>query len=107
VRTIENLENVVYSTRRHTAATDAPEGVIVYMRTANDNDALALIDRFGNSVTQSQLRILQLAECRPDTPAIPRHELHHRLVEKGVAHLVKEEQQIGGQLGRPSGARFR
>jgi hypothetical protein len=33
--------------------------------------------------------------------------MHHDLVKAGVEHIASEEQRIGGQLGRPSGARFR
>ena len=77
------------------------------MRTADGNDSLAWIDGAGKSVTQSQLAILRAAECAPDTPAVPRQEKHHELVEAGVRHMVQEEKSIGGQLGRPSGARFR
>jgi hypothetical protein len=29
------------------------------------------------------------------------------MVAKGVEHIAAEEKQVGGQLGRPSGARFR
>ena len=29
------------------------------------------------------------------------------MVETGVRHIVREEKRVGGQLGRPSGARFR
>ena len=43
----------------------------------------------------------------PDTPAVPRLSTHHQLVAKGVEHIVKEERNTGGQLGRPSGARFK
>ena len=32
---------------------------------------------------------------------------HHELVRKAVELVATEERQIGGQLGRPSGARFR
>uniref|UniRef100_A0A7V4G824 NgoFVII family restriction endonuclease n=1 Tax=Desulfobacca acetoxidans TaxID=60893 RepID=A0A7V4G824_9BACT len=106
-KTIPELPNVVYSTRAHNPTPGAPEGVLVYLRTAEGNDSLAWIDREGNSVTQSQLAILKAAECDPKTPAIPRHEQHHDLVRRGVEHLVTEEKSIGGQLGRPSGARFR
>ena len=77
------------------------------MRTADGNDALAYIDRDGRSITESQLEILSAAECRPDTPAQPHHETHHQLVEEGVKHVVREEKRVGGQLGRPSGARYR
>ena len=41
------------------------------------------------------------------TPALPRHEKHHDLVKKGVELILEEEKSVGGQLGRPSGARFR
>ncbi len=106
-KTIENLPPVVYSTRAHTPVLGQPEGVLVYMKTAEGNDALALIDREGKSITQSQLAILRLAQCEPDTPAIPRDKDHHTLVTAGVKHILEEEKNTGGQLGRPSGARFR
>lgn len=106
-KAIEEMSNVVYSTRAHDSTPTQPEGVILYMKTAEGNDALALIDRHGRSVTQSQLTILRLAQCEPDTPAIPRDRQHHELVEKGAKHLLEEEKSTGGQLGRPSGARFR
>ena len=77
------------------------------MRTSDGNDALAYVDREGHSITESQLEILSAAECRFDTPAQPHHESHHELVAEGVRHVVKEEKRVGGQLGRPSGARFR
>ena len=55
----------------------------------------------------SQYKILKAAACRPDTPAPPRLGNHHELVKRGILHIVEEEKSIGGQLGRPSGARFR
>ena len=61
----------------------------------------------GNSVTQSQFEILKVAACEPGTPALPRQEEHHAIVAKGVERIATEEKQVGGQLGRPSGARFR
>jgi superfamily II DNA or RNA helicase len=104
---IRELPDVVYSTRPHTPTGDQPEGVLIYMRTGEGNDALAWMDTSGNSVTQSQLAVLRAAESKPDTPALPRHPLHHELVQKGVQHMLEEEKQTGGQLGRPSGARFK
>jgi hypothetical protein len=92
---------VVYSTKSHKATPEQPDGVLVYMRTADGNDSLAWTNGDGNSVTQSQLAILKAGECLPDTPALPRQERHHELVEAGVKHMVKEEKSIGGQLGRP------
>jgi len=107
LKTIPALPNVVYSTRPHKPLASQPEGALVYLRTAEGNDALAWIDKNGNSVTESQFTILKAAECGPDTPALPRHHEHHEMVTKGVKLIVETEKSVGGQLGRPSGARFR
>ena len=104
---IPNLPPVVYSSRRHQASAEKPEGVLVYMRTADGNDALAWMDKDGNSVTESQFIILKAAACPLNTPAVPRRENHHELVRKGAELIISEERRVGGQLGRPSGARFR
>ena len=106
-KTIEELPSGVYSSKAYRDRPERPEGALVYMRTAQGYDALAWIDRDGRSVTESQFEILRAAECRPDTPALPRHDTHHGLVRKAAEHIVREEKQVGGQLGRPSGARFR
>lgn len=102
---IPALPQVVYSTKAHNHKT--PEGVLIYLKTAEGNDALAWIDKEGKSVTESQYEILKTAECLPVTPAIPRADNHHELVQKGVELIIEEEKSVGGQLGRPSGARFR
>lgn len=109
---IEELPGVVYSTKPLT--TDGagpgfgPEGVLVYVRTAQGTDALAWLDRKGRSVTESPLAILKAAECTPDTPTRPRLANHHELVRQGVAMVSREgHSSTGGQLGRPAGARFR
>ena len=104
---VSELPDVVFSSRHHEAIAQRPEGVLVFMRTAEGNDALAYVDREGQSITESQLEILSAAECRPDTPTRSHHESHHELVAEGVRHVVREEKRVGGQLGRPSGARFR
>ena len=106
-RAVTNLPDVVFSSRHHAPIAQRPEGVLVFVRTPDGNDALAYVDRDGKSITESQLEILASAECKPDTPAQPHHEVHHKLVEQGVKHIAREEQRVGGQLGRPSGARFR
>ena len=104
---ITAMPNVVYSTRPHKPTVDQPEGALVYLRTAEGNDALAWINKEGESVTESQFTILRTAECKPDTLALPRHDQHHEMVAKGVKLIVETEKSVGGQLGRPSGARFR
>jgi superfamily II DNA or RNA helicase len=106
-KTIEDMPNVVYSTRAHTPTPPQPEGVLLYMKTTEGNDSLIWVDRDGNSVTQSQLAVLRAAACAESTPAMTRDEQHHELVKKGTELIVEEEKNAGGQLGRPSGARFR
>jgi hypothetical protein len=104
---IPELPQVAYSTRNHKPTENSPEGVLVYLKTAEGTDALTSIDKNGSSITESQYAILRAAECKPGTPAIPRHEKHHELVRKGVELIIEEEKSIGGQLGNPRGARFR
>ncbi len=104
---VTDLPDVALSSRDHDPIAQRPEGVLVFTRTADGNDALAYVDKEGRSITESQTEILAAAECRRDTPAQPHHERHHDLVAEGVAHIVREEKRVGGQLGRPSGARFR
>lgn len=106
-RIIPELAPVVYSTRQHQPTTNAPEGVVVYLRTAEDNDALIWMDKSSRVVTESQKSILDAAKCSPDDPALQRLDNHHDLVRQGVEQVLKEERSVGGQLGRPSGARFR
>ena len=117
-RQIEQLPNVVYSTRtnplRHSresenpsASAPNPSGVLVYLRTASDNDALIRLDADGDTVSQSHFAILNAARCASNTPPAPRQPRHHELVTTAVRQAAVEEKRVGGQLGRPSGARFR
>lgn len=104
---IRDLPNVSFSTRHQPKSGGLPEGVLMYVRTGEGADALSWIDKNGKTVTESQLAILQAAQCHPETPAIPRHPDHFRLVEKGVEEIIRENKNTGGGLGRPSGARYR
>ncbi len=104
---IPALPAVVFSAKQHKATPADPEGILVYLKTPEGNDALAWMDKHGHSVTESQLRVLKAAQCEPDTPALPRDEEHHMLVKMAVEQVLKEEKNIGGGLGRPSGARFK
>ena len=104
---IEDLPPVVHSSKAHSEDPERPAGALVYVRGGQGYDSLAWIDRAAGSVTRSHFEILRAAACPPDTPPLPRHETHHALVAKAVAHVASEEKQVGGQLGRPSGARFR
>lgn len=99
--------DVVFSTRRHNPSPANPEGVLVFLRTSEGNDALAYIDKNGASFTESQAEILKAAACSLDTPAQPHHEMHHKLVHEALKHVAKEEKRIGGHLGRKSSPRYR
>ena len=104
---IPALPSVVYSTQPHEVTDTTPEGTLVYTQTAQGNDALAWIDRNGQSVTESQYAILQAASCKPETEAQPPLNEHHHLVQEAVRLITAEEQSVGGGLGPPSGARRR
>lgn len=105
---IEKLPSVVYATKsREIGAEQFPAGVMVYIKTELGNSALAWIDEQGRSISESQFAILRAASCKLGTPALPHQANHHDLVRQGVDHLLLERMGLsGGQLGRPSGARF-
>ena len=107
---IPAMPDVVFGTKPHDPAPGQPGGVLVYMRTAEGNDALAWVDESGQSVTESQFAVLRAAACTPDAPALPRRDDHHDLVAAGVTLMTEENHnkyRVGGQLGRPSGARYK
>jgi superfamily II DNA or RNA helicase len=106
-KTIPDLPPVAFATKPHRPTDREPAGVLVYLKTAEGTDALAWMDKNANSITESQFAILKAAECTPETPALNRQEDHHALVQKAAEIILKEEKSVGGQLGRPSGARFR
>ena len=106
-KVITKLPAVVYSTKSHEPTDSEPAGALVYIRTGEDNDALAWMDTEKNSVTESQFTILQAAACEPETEALEPLEEHHSFVQAAAKLIVSEERSVGGQLGRPSGARFR
>jgi superfamily II DNA or RNA helicase len=107
LKTISELPSVVYSAKNIESSELEPSGVLVYVRTGQGNDALAWVNEIGESVSQSQLDILRAAQCSPETPAAGRLDNHHELVRLGAEMIAAEEKMVGGQLGRPSGARFR
>ena len=106
-KTIEELPAVVHSSKACNERPNRPNGVLVYMRTVQGNDTLIWVDRSGKRISESQFDILRAPECDPDTPALVRHDTHYALVEKAVVLAHNSEKRVGGQLGRPSGARFR
>jgi hypothetical protein len=106
-KAIPALPCVAYSARAHHVTKTKPFGALVYLKTAQGNDALAWVNEQGENVTESQFEILKAAQCSPKTAALPHPGNHHELVRKAVEFVANEEKSVGGQLGRPSGARFR
>jgi superfamily II DNA or RNA helicase len=104
---IEKLPDVVYSTREHEPTGSDPEGVLLYLRTNEGTDSLAWVDRNGDSVTQSQMRILRTARCSIDTPPLPRHPQHHDLVTRGAELIAEQTKTVAGTLGNKRSAAAR
>ena len=101
------MPDVVYSSRQYQGSLDRPEGVITYVKSSDDTDALVWLDKEAQVVTESQAEILHAAECEPDTPTQARHPLHHDLVLAGVQKTQEADYiaRTGGQLGRPNSTR--
>jgi len=115
-RAVEALPDVAYSTKPapepqagSSTAMPVPEGdsVLVYLQTSDENHALAWVDSQGKPVTLSHRTVLDAAACTPDTPALQPIVEHHDLTARAVEEVVKDQRYVGGQLGRPSGARCR
>lgn len=106
-RIIPALPPVVYSTKSRRLEEGESAGVLVYLNTAEGNSTMAWLNQNGQSVTESQFAILKAAACAADTPAQEKQVQHHDLVKQAVQYLMTEQKAVGGQLGRPSGARFK
>lgn len=111
-KAVESLPDVVFATKAHIADPARPElappGVLAYIRTPQDHDALLWIDANGKTVTESPVRVLRQAKCTADTPAQPRRHDHHRLVAKATQVIDEERSAMkSGQLGSRRGARYR
>ncbi len=105
---IPKLPPVIHSTKRHRGETQRPEGVLVFIRNTDGNDGLVWIDESYQLVSQSPYEILKAAECDFEAEPIPKDSFHFDYVESAVKQLIKKTTtRYGGQLGRPSGARFK
>ena len=105
---IPKMPGVVFATKSHQRGIEnGPNGVLLYVKDERGNSSLAWINEKGESVTESQFAILHAAACSADTEPLSRMKNHHELVTAGVEHIFTEKRLVGGQLGRPSGARFK
>lgn len=103
---IPNFPNVIYSTKPLPEYMAEGEGVVCYHKTANDVDVLTWLSKDERIISNSQSRILKALECDYNTPALPRLDEHHKLVEQAIEISKHEEKATGGQLGKKSGARY-
>jgi hypothetical protein len=103
---IPDLPDVVYATKYNDHDAEK-EGVILYTRTADENDILVWINTRGEIISQSQLTILKAAECKFDTTSCYKVTDHHELVKKGIKHIREEEKNTGGSLGKKTGVKYR
>lgn len=106
IKLIPEMPNVVYATKQNNLANEN-EGVIVYSRTAEDNDVLVWINNAGLVITQSQLTILKAAQCNAYTIAEYKIPDHHKLVNQGLNYIKDIELGRGGQLGKHTSVRYR
>ncbi len=103
---IPELANVVYTTKQNIEDKEK-QGVIVYSRTAEDNDVLVWVNESGEIITQSQLTILKGAQCNADCVPLEKIPQHHGLVAKALDYISDIEVGAGGQLGKQSSVRYR
>lgn len=106
VKIIPDMPNVMYGTKKNPFE-NKKEGVVVYVRTPDDNDVLAWLDAKGKLITQSQLAILKAAECGPYEQPLSKLPDHHRLVKTAVDIIASEDTISGSSLGKKTGVKYR
>ena len=94
---IKKLPNVVHSTKQ--ASSFDTSGVITYVKTKSDDDMLVWIDDNGEIVTLSQMEILKVAECFPETPALDKSEKHNDLIAKIVERIKSCDSIVSAAMG--------
>ena len=104
---IANLPDVIYSTKEKHDDGFEKDSVITYHRNSQGTDILSWLNSEGKVISNSQTRILKLAECAIDTPPVSRLENHHEIVKKAVELAEQEALKTGGQLGNKASARYK
>ena len=99
---IPEMPNNIYSTKQRIPTEHDKEGVLVYVKTDNGSDALAFLDKEGNSITESQFEILSLARCSINEKLLPKEDIHHELVETALkqVHGKIRNTVSGGQMSK-------
>ncbi len=104
---IANLPDVVFSTKAKHDDGFENDSVITYHRNSHSYEVLSWLNQEGKVISTSQSRILKMAECSLDTPAIERLEKHHEVVKAAVILAETEAANSGGQLGNKASARYK
>ena len=107
---IQDLADVSHGTKKFTPTEEKPDGALVYVKTAQNTDALTWVGGNNEIITESQFAILKAAECTLEEPALSRRDDHYDLEAIGVNKINAEQGKATlatGNLGRPSGARYK
>ncbi|HCI56455.1 MAG TPA: hypothetical protein DFI01_11115 [Bacteroidales bacterium] len=104
---VTKLPDVVYSTKQKQQEDFISNSIITYHRNSRGFEVLTWLDENGSIISTSQSRILKVAECSLDTPAVEKLPNHHELVKQSVMIAEKEAAKSGGQLGSKSSARYK
>ena len=104
---IIKLPDVVYSTKEKHDDGFENNSVITYHRSSQGYEVLSWLNEKGETVSTGQSRILKMAECSIDTPAVDKLDNHHELVKQAVILAENEAAKSGGQLGSKSSARYK
>lgn len=65
------------------------------------------MNEYGEKIRASQYGIIKAIECQRETPFDKKGANHHEIVAKALKDFKSEQKNIGGQLGKATGARFR
>ena len=92
---IKKLPDVVHASKeieekKKQQIEDEPqnEGVLLFAK-SNINNYLLYLNEKGESLKEDQMRLLKVAECRPDTKPLERTEKHYAIVKSGL-DLIQE-----------------
>ncbi len=104
---IVKLPDVVYSTKEKHDEGFETNSVVAYHRTSQGFEMMSWLNNEGKVISTNQSRILKMAECSFDTPAVTKMENHHHLVARAVELAESEAAKYGGQLGNKASARYK
>jgi superfamily II DNA or RNA helicase len=104
---IPKLPDVVYSTKEKHDESFENNSVITYHKNSHGYEILTWLNDENKVISNSQSRILKMAECSLHTPAVERLKNHHELVKNAVMLAEKEAAKAGGQLGNRASARYK